>query len=75
MVSKTDAGPIIVQAREEINEDETATTLFPKTFSIGTQCLIEALPKILSGIITLNMATPKDESQVINAAMIPSAEV
>lgn len=73
-VSEMDAGPIIAQKVEEIDEDETATTLLPKLFSIGTQCLIDALPEILSGAITMDTATPQDESQVINAAMISPAE-
>ena len=39
-----------------------------------TDCLIEAMPKLLSGEITMETATPQDESKVVNADMISSSE-
>ena len=73
-VSKMDAGPIIAQKEEEVDENETATTLLAKLFAIGTDCLIEAMPKLLSGEITMETATQQDESKVVNADMISSSE-
>lgn len=73
-VSKMDAGPIIAQKEEYVDENETATYLLPHLFSIGTQCLLEAIPGLLSGEITMDTATQQDENNVVNADMISPAE-
>lgn len=73
-VSKMDAGPIIAQQAEEIDENETATTVLPKLFAIGTQLLLDALPDILEGRITMETAQAQDEHQATQARMIDSSE-
>mmetsp|Transcript_16622 Transcript_16622/g.38169 ORF Transcript_16622/g.38169 Transcript_16622/m.38169 type:complete len:411 (+) Transcript_16622:80-1312(+) len=77
-VSKMDAGPIIAQKEETIedenSEDATATNVLPWLFEKGTDLLIENMPDILSGEITFDTAQPQDEEQVTQAAMIDSSE-
>eukprot|EP00578_Thalassiosira_sp_NH16_P023991 CAMPEP_0181093982 /NCGR_PEP_ID=MMETSP1071-20121207/9742_1 /TAXON_ID=35127 /ORGANISM="Thalassiosira sp., Strain NH16" /LENGTH=427 /DNA_ID=CAMNT_0023176265 /DNA_START=26 /DNA_END=1309 /DNA_ORIENTATION=+ len=73
-VSKMDAGPIVTQESLEIDENEQATTLLPTLFDVGTKCLIDALPKVLEGEISMDSATIQDESLVAEASMIDSSE-
>ena len=73
-VSKMDAGPIICQKEEMIDENDTATTVLPFLFDIGTKLLIEAMPDLLSGKITIETAMTQDEEKVLNAAMIDASE-
>ena len=73
-VSKMDAGPIISQKEEPVVESDTATTVLPHLFEIGTDLLVDAMPDLLSGKITMDTATVQDESDVVQAAMIDSAE-
>jgi len=77
-VSKMDAGPIIAQKEENIedenSDDATATKVLPWLFEIGTDLLIESMPDILSGAMTFETAQAQDESQVEQAAMIDSSE-
>lgn len=73
-VSKMDAGPIVSQETLVIDENEQATTLLPTLFDIGTKMLIDALPKVIKGNITMDTATVQDESLVAEAGMIDSSE-
>jgi methionyl-tRNA formyltransferase len=77
-VSKMDAGPIIAQKEETIedvnSDDATATNVLPWLFDIGTNLLIEKMPDILSGEMTFDTAQPQDEESVVQAAMIDSSE-
>ena len=73
-VTKMDAGPIIAQKEEIVDENDTATNLLPHLFRIGTQSLIEAMPGLLSGEITMETATQQDEMEVVNADMIAPSE-
>ena len=73
-VSKMDAGPIIAQNAQEFDENETAVTILPKLFEIGTNLLLDKLPDILDGRITMDTATPQDENLAISAPMIDSSE-
>lgn len=73
-VSKMDAGPIVSQETHEIDENEQATTLLPTLFDIGTKSLLEVLPKVIEGSITMETATVQDESLVAEAGMIDSSE-
>lgn len=74
-VSKMDAGPIVSQAEEMINENDDATFLLPHLFDIGTESLLEAIPDVVSGKITMEEgAIQQDEELVVNAAMISSSE-
>ncbi|KAL9188763.1 hypothetical protein ACHAXT_007141 [Thalassiosira profunda] len=73
-VSKMDAGPIVAQESLEIDENEQATTLLPTLFDIGTKCLVDALPKVLDGEITMDTADAQDEALVAEAGMISAAE-
>mmetsp|Transcript_18150 Transcript_18150/g.39570 ORF Transcript_18150/g.39570 Transcript_18150/m.39570 type:complete len:412 (-) Transcript_18150:143-1378(-) len=77
-VSQMDAGPIIAQKEETIedenSEDATAAKVLPWLFEIGTDLLIESMPDILSGAISFEKGQPQDEDQVVQAAMIDSSE-
>jgi methionyl-tRNA formyltransferase len=73
-VSKMDAGPIIAQQSEWIDENETATTLLPKLFQIGTESLLKVLPDLLNGVITMETAMPQNEDLVTHAKLIENAE-
>jgi methionyl-tRNA formyltransferase len=73
-VSKMDAGPIICQKEETIDENDTATYLLPHLFEIGTELLIDALPGLVQGKITMETATHQNEDDVVHADMIDSSE-
>ena len=73
-VSKMDAGPIIAQQEEMVDENDTATTVLPQLFEIGTNLLIDSLPDLVTGKITMETATAQDEGGVVNAAMIHTSE-
>ena len=73
-VSKMDAGPIVAQESLEIDENEQASTLLPTLFDIGTKCLIDVLPKVIKGEITMDTATVQDESLIVEADMIDASE-
>lgn len=73
-VSKMDAGPIVSQAEEEIDDDDDATKILPQLFQIGDDLLIEALPEVIKGKITMETATEQHEEKVVNADMIDSSE-
>lgn len=70
-----DAGPIIIQKVEEINDDvDDATFVLPFLFDIGTKCLLEVIPNVINGQITMENSMQQDESLVVNADMIDSSE-
>lgn len=69
-----DAGPIVAQRKQDIEENENATVLLPKLFQIGTEMLMEVLPDVINGKITMDTAQVQDEDQVVNADMIDSSE-
>jgi methionyl-tRNA formyltransferase len=73
-VSKMDAGPIIAQQEVWVDENDDATKVLPWLFDIGTDLLVEKIPYLLSGRITMETARMQDESQVVAAAMIDSSE-
>lgn len=73
-VSKMDAGPIIGQESMTIDRNEQATTLLPKLFEIGTRCLIDAIPSVIDGKISMETATVQDDCLVREAGMIDSSE-
>lgn len=73
-VSKMDAGPIVKQVEEEIDENDDATKMLPHLFDIGNDLLLEALPEVIEGKITMENAMIQDEELVVNADMIDSSE-
>lgn len=73
-VTKMDAGPIVAQKEEIVDENDTATNLLPHLFEIGTQTLLTAMPGLLSGEITMETATQQNEDEVVNADMIAPSE-
>jgi methionyl-tRNA formyltransferase len=73
-VSKMDAGPIISQKEQIVDGNDTATKVLPWLFEIGTELLVDAMPDLLSGKLTMETATTQDESTVVQAAMIDSSE-
>ena len=73
-VSEMDAGPIIAQEEMQVDENDTATTVLPALFKIGTKLLLKTLPDVLDGKITMENARPQDESLVVKADMIHASE-
>ena len=73
-VSKMDAGPIIAQSTLEVQDHETTTTLLPKLFQLGTQSLIDILPKVFDETITMSTATMQNEDEVTYAKLIDTSE-
>jgi methionyl-tRNA formyltransferase len=73
-VSKMDAGPIIAQQEHTVSPNETAVTVLPALFDIGTDLLLKSLPGILSGNITAATAQPQDDSLAVAADMIDASE-
>ena len=73
-VSKMDAGPIVAQKSVPIDINDTSTTVLPMLFEHGTDLLLENMPKILSGEITIETATPQKEEDATAASMIDSSE-
>ena len=77
-VSKMDAGPIIAQKEDVIQDvnadDAKATNVLPRLFEIGTDLLIEKMPDILSGEMSFDKAKPQNEDLVVQASMIHSSE-
>jgi len=73
-VSKMDAGPIVKQAEEKIDENDDATKVLPHLFDIGTDLLLDALSEVIDGKITMDNALVQDEEKVADADMIDSSE-
>lgn len=73
-VAKMDAGPIIAQKTVEIDKDATATQVLPMLFEMGTELLLDHLPDILSGAITVETAQPQDEAEATAASLIDASE-
>ena len=73
-VSEMDAGPIVGQKEHTLSGSETATTLLPYLFSVGTELLIDCMPDLLEGKITMETATKQNDDDVVNAAMIDASE-
>jgi methionyl-tRNA formyltransferase len=73
-VSKMDAGPVIAQKAIEVDENEGADVVLSNLFRIGTELLLEHLPAIFSGEMTMETATPQDEAAATHAPLIKSEE-
>jgi len=73
-VSKMDAGPIVRQKTENIDENDDATKLLPFLFDVGTESLLDVIPDVLSGKVTMDNALKQDEELVADANMIDSSE-
>lgn len=73
-VSKMDAGPIVKQTESTIGENDQATFVLPHLFEIGTNCLLEAIPDVISGKITMDNALQQNDDAAVAADMIDSAE-
>ncbi len=69
-----DAGPIVKQSEETIDENDDATKILPFLFDIGTKSLLEAIPDVVDGKITMDNSLQQDEDLVVNADMIDSNE-
>ena len=73
-VSKMDAGPIVNQAEETIEENDDATKVLPHLFGIGDDLLMDVLPDVIEGKITMETALEQNSEDVVNADMIDSSE-
>lgn len=74
-VSKMDAGPIVSQKEETIDENDDATKLLPHLFDIGTESLLEVIPDVVAGKTSMEEnVLQQDEDLIVNASMIHSSE-
>lgn len=71
MVYALDAGPIAGTAIEQIREDDTTTSLRARLIERGTDLLIELLPAIEEGSVSL---VDQDESQATHMGKIQKTE-
>lgn len=60
MTNKMDAGPVISQKETEVSDRETFQELHDKLASLGSELLIETLPKMFSGKVCLQ---PQDDTK------------
>ena len=67
MAPGMDDGDIITQARVEITDTDTASTLHDKLRKLGSELLIETLPSIFNGT---NVRTRQNDSEVTYAPII-----
>jgi len=67
LVSKMDAGPILLQRSIPISEEMTTPELHDKLAEIGGDLILETLAGLQNGSVT---ETPQDESQVTYASLI-----
>ena len=70
LVEELDAGPILLQAREPIDPDDTYGTLAPRLVDLGARLLLEALER---GPATL-AGTPQPDEGVTYAEKITAAD-
>jgi methionyl-tRNA formyltransferase len=73
-VSKMDAGPIVAQQAVPVAESDTATTVLPMLFEVGTRLLLDILPDVLSGKVTMETSQQQREEEATSARMIDSSE-
>jgi len=73
-VKKMDAGPIIIQKEQYIDEVDQATQVLPLLFRIGTQSLLQVLPSIFDETITFQNSSPQNDELATAAPMIDSSE-
>ncbi|CAE7817085.1 fmt [Symbiodinium sp. CCMP2592] len=73
-VAKMDAGPIIVQEKMALDGSETSPELLEKLFRWGGDLLVEVLPKILAGEVSMDTAAVQDEGLVEKAPLISKDE-
>ena len=71
MVKEMDAGDMYAQATLPISEEDTAGTVFEKLAPLGSQLLLETLPKIADGSC---QKQPQDPDQVVFSPTISKAE-
>jgi methionyl-tRNA formyltransferase len=64
LIRKMDAGPILMQKRTTISQDDDSLTLEDKLRSLGAELLLEALKEIKNGTYKL---TAQDEKKVLMA--------
>jgi len=69
-VQKMDAGPIVAQQAQAFASNESALEVLPALFATGTQLLLDALPSVWDGSMTIDTATPQDENTVSLAPLI-----
>lgn len=73
-VAHMDAGPIIAQQIFKVDENDTATTVLPALFAVGTQLLLQSLPSLWSGSMSIDTAESQDDSLVVAANKIEASE-
>lgn len=81
-VSKMDAGPIVRSETRPVKTyspdggrtDPDATVVLPALFELGTESLLDVLPEVVAGKVTMENARVQDEEGVVKADMINAEE-
>eukprot|EP00593_Proboscia_inermis_P002286 CAMPEP_0171293194 /NCGR_PEP_ID=MMETSP0816-20121228/1374_1 /TAXON_ID=420281 /ORGANISM="Proboscia inermis, Strain CCAP1064/1" /LENGTH=433 /DNA_ID=CAMNT_0011763785 /DNA_START=35 /DNA_END=1336 /DNA_ORIENTATION=- len=73
-VSKMDAGALVAQKEYNVGPDEQSADVLPYLFGLGTTLLLDSLPKVISGEVTMENAKPQEEELVVAADMINASE-
>jgi len=75
-VQKMDAGPIVSQSPYPVDDaTDNATNLLPALFERGTECLINVIPGVVNGKVTMEEGvTVQDENDVVDAEKIAPEE-
>jgi len=74
-VTKMDAGPIALQRSIPLHGNETADGLLVDLFDWGAELLIDQVfPRVFTGDLSMETATPQDEALVTKAGLIAKAD-
>lgn len=66
-----DTGPVLLERRVPIGDDDTAGTVFAKLAPLGAAALLEAIDGLAAGTL---VATPQDHARATHAAMLDKAD-
>ena len=73
-VLKMDAGPLVKQIVKPLQGDEKAPEILTEMFAVGTNELIDVLPSVFDGTITISNAVAQDHTRSTNATKLSVEE-
>ena len=73
-VLKMDAGPLVKQIVKPLQGDEKAPEILTEMFAVGTNELIDVLPSVFDGTITISNAVAQDHARSTNATKLSVEE-